>query len=151
MKYMVLQIIDLNLTFLTIVSINGFNFNHAMQNREVPQESVLGPIPFLLYINDLTHVIKCYKVYHFEDDTNLLRFNSSIRKLNRLVNLDMEHLPVWLNANNISLNVQKNELRIFKQKRKILEHEIKLEMNSKRLHRTPSAKYLRVKIDKNLN
>ena len=88
-------------------------------------------------------------MHHFADDTNLLHFNSSAKKLNRLVNLDIKHLSVWLNANKISLNVQKTELGIFKQKRKMLDREIKL--NRKRLYPTPRVKHLGVKIDENLN
>ena len=85
--------------------------------------AILGPVLLLIYINDLSHAIKYCKVHHFADDTNLLHCNSSTKKLNRLVTLDMKHLSVWLNANKISLNVQKTELVIFKQKRKILDHE----------------------------
>ena len=84
----------------------------------VSQGSVLRPILFLIYINDLNHAIKYSKVHHFADDTNLLYFNSSIKKLNRFVNLDMKHLSVWLNVSKSSLNVQKTELVIFKQKKK---------------------------------
>ena len=57
-------------------SISGFNSNHAMPKHGVPQGSVLGPVLFLIYINDLNHVIKYCKVHHFADDTNLLHFNS---------------------------------------------------------------------------
>ena len=60
-------------------------------------------------------------------------------------------MSVWLNANNISLNVQKTELVTLKQKRKILDHKIKIKLNRKRLYPTPSVKYLGVKIDENLN
>ena len=64
----------------------------------------------------------------------------------------MEHLSVWLNAKKLSLNVQKTELVIFKQRRKILAHEIMIKLNRKRLYPTPSVKYLGVvKIDENLN
>ena len=93
-----------------------------MLERGVPQGSVHEPILFLIYNNELNHAIKYSKVYHFADDTRLLHFNSSAKKLNRLVNLDMKHLSVWLNANKIYLNVQKSELMIFKQTRKILDH-----------------------------
>ena len=90
-------------------------------------------------------------MHHFVDDTNLLHFNGSTKKLNRLVDLDMKHLSVWLNANKIPLNVQKTELVIFKQKRKITDHEIKVKLNRKRLYATLSIKYLEIKIDGNLN
>ena len=77
-----------------LISINGFNSNHALLKHGVPQGPVLEPILFLIYINDLNHTIKYCKVHHFADDTNLLHFNSSTKKLNRLVNLDMKHLFV---------------------------------------------------------
>ena len=63
----------------------------------------------------------------------------------------MKHLSVWLNANKISLHVQKPKLVTFKQKRKMLDHKIKIMLNKKRLYPTPSVKYLAVKIDQNLN
>ena len=73
----------------------------------VPQGSVLGPLLFFIYINDLNQVIKFCKVYYFADDTNLLPFSKSITKLNKCINLDMKNLTDWLNANKISLIVQK--------------------------------------------
>ena len=73
----------------------------------IPQGSVLGPLLFLLYINDLNQAIKFCKVHHFADDINLLCLSNSIKKLNKLVNADLKHLAKWLNANKISLNLKK--------------------------------------------
>ena len=75
-------------------------------NFSVLQGSVLGPLLFLLYINDLNHAIKFWKVHHFADDTKLLYLNKSIKK--RLVNIDLNSLVNWLNVNKISLDVKKN-------------------------------------------
>ena len=52
------------------VSINGYDSGLAAVNCGVPQGSVLGPLLFLLYINDLNQAIKFCKVHHFADDTN---------------------------------------------------------------------------------
>ena len=102
----------------------------------------LGPLPFLIYINDLNQAIKLCKVHHFAGDTNLLHFNKSVAKLNKLVNLDMKNLTVWLNANKISLNVDKTELVIFKHQRKKLDTEIRIKLNGKRLYPSQSVRYL---------
>ena len=106
---------------------------------------------FLIYINDLNQAIKFCKVHHFADDTNLLHFNKSVAKLNKLVNLDMKNLTVWLNANKISLNVDKTELVIFKHQRKKLDTEIKIKLNRKRLYPSQSVRYLCINIDQILN
>ena len=56
------------------------------------QGSVLGPLLFLLYINDLNQAIKFCKVHPFADGTNLLCLTNSIKKLKKLVNADLNHL-----------------------------------------------------------
>ena len=89
------------------VSINGHELSLASVLYDVPEGSVLGPLLFLIYINDLNQAIKFCKVHHFADDTNLLHFIESVAKLNKFVNQDMKNLTVWLNANKISLNVEK--------------------------------------------
>ena len=88
-------------------SINGHNSDLASVLYGVPQGSVLGSLLFLIYINDLDQAITFCKVYYFADDTNLLPFSRSITKLNLYINLDMKNLTHSLNANKISLIVQK--------------------------------------------
>ena len=77
---------------------------------------IVGPLLFLLYINNLNQAIKYCKVCHFADDTNLSCLANSIKKLNKLVNADLKHLVNWLNAYKISLNLKKTEMVIFKSK-----------------------------------
>ena len=133
------------------VSINGHISNQTSVKYGVPQGSVLGPLLFLIYINDLNLAIKFCKVHHFADDTNLLHFSKSVNKLNKYINLDMKNLTDWLNANKISLNVKKTELVIFKHKKKKLECPIRIKLSRKRLYSSNSIRYLGVKIDENLN
>ena len=85
--------------------------------------------------------MKFCKVHHFADDTNLLYLGKSIKKLNKLVNIDLKNLLHWLNVNKISLNVKKTEIVIFKSKQKQFDGEIKLKLSRKRLFPTDSATY----------
>ena len=99
----------------------------------VPQGSVLGPLLFLLYINDLNLAIKHCKVYHFADDTNLYT-NDSIKKLSKMLNKYWKNLTNWLNANKMSLNVDKTEMILFKPIKKLFDCQLKLKLNGKRLY-----------------
>ena len=131
------------------VSILGFESNTKPTIHGVPQGSVLGPLLFLIYINDLHTVIKS-KVYHFADDTNLLNINSSPRKLHKHLNDDLKILYNWLLANKISLNCDKTEIIFFhKQGEKI--PNIKIKMNGHRIYPSKSIKYLGIYIDETLN
>ena len=132
------------------VSINGFNSKDLPISYDVPQGSVLIPLLFLLYINDLHTAIKFCKVHHFADDTNLQHIDKSIKKLNKFVNFDLKNLSNWLNANKISLNVSKTELIMFKPRMKKVDFDLKLKLNGKRLYPTKSVKYLGIKIDESL-
>ena len=73
----------------------------------VPQGSILGPLLFLLYINDLPHCLSKTKPRLFADDTNLTASANSMTDLEAAVNSDLENLRKWLIANKLSLNVAK--------------------------------------------
>ena len=61
------------------VLINGYNSHLMPVNCDVPQGSVLGPLLFLIYMNDLHRAIQYCKVHHFADDTNLFHTNKSVK------------------------------------------------------------------------
>ena len=74
-----------------------------------------------------------------------------IKKLNKLIDIDLKKLSNWRNANIISLNIKRTETIIFKSRRKKYEGVIKLKLNRQRLHSSNNVKYLGIKIDENLN
>ena len=133
------------------VSINGFNSNKQLMKYGVPQGSVLGPLLFLIYINDLHNSIKFSTVHHFADDTNLLVVGKDIIKIQKQINLDLKSLCTWLRANKISLNASKTELIIFRDPRKKLTHELNIKVNGKKLIPCKFVKYLGIFIDCHLN
>ena len=132
------------------VSILGYNSSTKPVNHGVPQGSVLGPLLFLIYINDLHSSIKKSKVYHFADDTNLLNINKSPKKMQKEVNFDLKILYKWLLANKISLNCDKTEI-IFFHKPGESAPNLKIKMNGHRIVPSKKLRYLGIYLDETLN
>ena len=134
------------------VSIQGFDSDIETIKHGVPQGSVLGPLLFLIYINDLNKAIKHSSVYHFADDTNLLNINSNPRHMQKQINLDLKFLYKWLLANKISLNCSKTELIFFyKPGHPIPNFNFNIKLNGHKLHPSTHIKYLGIYLDSTLS
>ena len=70
------------------VTVSGQISDNALIKFEVPQGSVLGPLLFLISINDLNQELKFSRVQHFADYTNLLLVDNSFKKINQHINHD---------------------------------------------------------------
>ena len=73
----------------------------------VPQGSVLGPLLFLLYINDIQYCSELVSVILFADDTNVLYSHTCLKTLNEILQIEMKKITNWLNVNKLSLNTTK--------------------------------------------
>ena len=71
------------------VSVNGHSSDELEMKHGVPQGSVLGPLLFLLYINDLPSISKKLTFYLFADDTNIYFESSDLLHLQKTVNKEL--------------------------------------------------------------
>ena len=133
------------------VSLSGENSSYKNIRHGVPQGSVLGPILFLIYINDLARAIIYSKLYNFADDTAILYSDHSPKRLKKRINIDLKLLLQWLKANRIQLNVAKTEVVLFKNKSKRVDYNIKIKLDGKLIRFSKCTKYLGLLIDENLS
>ena len=90
----------------------------------VPQGSILGPLLFLVYINDLHEAVTHSLIHHFVNDSNILYCSKSLKKINKYINHDLSQIRQWLRANRISINANKTELIIFRPKNKSITRQL---------------------------
>ena len=74
----------------------------------VPQGSVLGPLLFLLYINE--NCSELVSVILFADDTNILYSHTCLKTLNTIIQVKVDKLADWLSVNKLSINARKTKL-----------------------------------------
>jgi hypothetical protein len=117
----------------------------------VPQGSILGPLLFIIYINDIVSCSHLLTFIVFADDTNLFYSNSNLLQLQIIVNTELSKLSVWFRANKLSLNVAKTNFMFFGYKPipKTSDH-VQLFLDDYALERVSSTKFLGVFVDEKL-
>ena len=131
-------------------SINDANSTSEKVMYGVPQGSVLGPLLFIIFINDLHVSIKNSKVHHFAEDTNLLLINKSLKQINKLINHDLSFLVQWLRSNKISLNTSKTEILIFRPKGKSITKHLNFRISGEKISTSSTVNFLGVLLHENL-
>ena len=95
------------------VDYNGTKSKNMKISCGVPQGSILGPLLFLVYINDLPQVSKKLFALMFADDSNMFISGTNLTELINTVNEEMINVVEWLRVNKLSLNLKKTHFIIF--------------------------------------
>ena len=130
------------------VNINGLNSDIKNVNIGVPQGSTLGPLLFLLYVNDM---INCSSLLHFTqfaDDTTLGYSCNKLQDLQNILELEVHKVTKWLAANKLLLNVAKTHSMLFSFKRNT--SDLKIKINDTEIEKKSITKFLGVQIDDKL-
>ena len=120
----------------------------------VPQGSVLGPILFLIYVNDIANSVRIdgTKIMLFADDTNLFITASNVKVLMTKAKESMKQLSEWFRCNKLTLNTDKTQYSIFTRKRaKIAEECDYIEHEGFKIKRVEHAMYLGLALDDKLS
>ena len=96
------------------VFLNGVSSETLLMTCSVPQGSVLGPLLFLIYINDLPNISDKLKFFLFADDTNMYYESNDLIEIEKTVNKELKKFSQWLNLNRLALNVGKTNFVIFR-------------------------------------
>ena len=115
----------------------------------VPQGSILGPLFFILYVNDLNNAFMLDAVL-FADDTNLFISHSDPVYLINTLNGELNKLSTWFATNRLSLNLSKTNVMVFKPWQKKQSCEFQVSINEQSILRVSETVFVGVFLDDNL-
>ena len=115
------------------VELNGVKSNTSFINTGVPQGSILGPLLFIIYMNDINNASKVFQASLYADDTSLntviSAFNANPNHLvSTAINDELNLVTEWLATNKLSLNVSKTKFMLFRSPQKSPNNLPKLEL-----------------------
>ena len=129
------------------MSINGVNSKLLPITCGVPQGSILGPLLFLLYINDMDNVSSLLKNILFADDTNMIFSCSNLDGFQEKLNLELARVAKWFKANKLTINYEKSNYMVFNKK---YQNRLDLFLDNNQLTEVSNVKFLGLQIENNL-
>ena len=135
---------------IQFVQIGNSKSDALKQICGVPQGSILGPLFFILYINDLPACSNELEFILFADDTSIFFEHSDLDVLTSHLNDQLNNVSTWLKANKLSINVKKTKLMIFRPRQKTLPITRQIILENNVLEQVDNTKFLGVYIDQHL-
>ena len=126
-------------------SVNGALSSAGRLTGGAPQGSILGPLLFLVYVNDLPNCLDISCARMFADDTNITIPGCTFPELEQATNTELNNLYSWLKANKLSLNIVKTEFMVISIRQKFLAEncsEINIQLDGHPIGRVEHAKSL---------
>ena len=134
-----------------VVKIQGTISDEKDVTCGLPQGSLIAPLLFIIYINDLPHISENLNKILFADDTNLFKRDKSLTRLNKEVENQLIDLETWLKVNKLSLNVSKTKSMVFRTRKNRIDIDSNINMCGQKLDKVEKTKFLGVYIDKHLD
>ena len=130
-------------------SVNGKLSTARTLRCGVPQGSILGPLLFLIYINDLPNSLRDAVPRMFADDTNLTLSAKTLTELKLALTPELNNLSCWLKASRLSLNVAKTELMIIGSRQRLAVQcdDLEIKIDDQIIKRVDHTKSLGLTID----
>ena len=131
------------------VTIDGSDSDKKSLKFGVPQGSILGPLLFIIYINDLPEISKIAKFIMYADDANIIITGKSVVEINEKFNNLSRTLLRWVDSNGLKLNLDKTNYMIFSRQK--IEIPCGLFIANRKIERKHEARFLGVIVDDKLN
>jgi len=128
---------------------NESNSPTCLLNIGVPQGSILGPLLFLIYINDIVNSSNSLTFVLFADDTTIYSSHKNIDTAINMMNNELQRVAKWFDANKLSLNVSKTQTMLLSRKKK-LTPSISVFIKEQEIIRVAKTKFLGVVVDEHL-
>ena len=132
------------------VTVNGSNSDLLPITCGVPQGSVLGPLLFLLYINDLPNTSSQLKFHLFADDTSIYYLSRNLSDIESLINTELKSVANWMKANRLSISTSKTNFILFHSPKNKPRKTLNVKIDGNAINEVQSVKYLGVEFDSNL-
>ena len=133
------------------VNFNKISSNFLFLTHSVPQGSLLAPLLFNIYINDLLNTPMFLNSILFADDSCFYLSDSNITSLMNMINIELNNLNNWINSNKLTLNFKKSHYIIFSRKLNLNSNIPTLKINNNVIERVHNTNFLGLTLQDNLS
>ena len=118
-------------------------------NSGMPQGSILGPLGFIIYVNDIPNSVPDLSLILFADDTSAFTSHKDLSTLNNIMNNGLSKLNTWFKSNKLSLNLKKTNYMLLGTRNKTNQYKdkFKLSIDDTEVKEVSTFKFVGITVD----